>query len=335
MGFVCFLSSGIGLPIGVNDLTGTIPTEIGKLTRLERLDLAGNKDMGPTYNAIFGKEAGGVGISGSIPSEIRSMTKLKRLNLGYNNITGMISSEIRELSNLQYFEVPSNSLIGTIPASLGELTELTVCNLAYNFITGIIPSELGRMNVATLNFAFNNLTGSVPEEFLDDDKNGTNVKIDVYGNKISDLIPIEGSVICNSEEGNSKFRPRYSGGGGEHYCDCNYDCLSFEFEKREKRCACKEGQDCCSFVQLVKCDICESGMSNPDHRPISWWNPFSFTCKELAEGDGIKGYIAFGLDTCDGIKRTFDEDFGCLCNDDNAKDSEEGSTTPPDSSIEL
>jgi len=81
MGFVRFLSSGIRLSIGVNDLTGTIPTEIGKLTRLERLDLAGNKDMGPTYNAMFGKEAGGVGISGSIPSEIRSMTKLKRLIL--------------------------------------------------------------------------------------------------------------------------------------------------------------------------------------------------------------------------------------------------------------
>ncbi|KAM1010687.1 hypothetical protein ACFX2I_046057 [Malus domestica] len=73
------------LDLSLNNLTGTIAKELGKLTSLFNLNLDNNK------------------LSGSVPSEIGMLTNLQNLNLAANHFSGLISEKLdgcRELLNL-------------------------------------------------------------------------------------------------------------------------------------------------------------------------------------------------------------------------------------------
>ena len=81
-----------------NLLSGTIPAEIGSLTKLVRLGIGWNH------------------LTGTIPSQIGNLTELEWLELGGNALTGSIPDELAALTNLRYLHVFSNELSGQIPA---------------------------------------------------------------------------------------------------------------------------------------------------------------------------------------------------------------------------
>jgi hypothetical protein len=62
-----------------NELTSTIPTEFGRLTKLKDLWLNSNEMIGP------------------VPSEIGLLTALTRMKLQNNDFTGVMPTEICEL----------------------------------------------------------------------------------------------------------------------------------------------------------------------------------------------------------------------------------------------
>lgn len=156
---------------GPNSVDGTIPSEIGLLTNLQRLTV---------YNAQ---------VSGTIPEEIGALTDLTMLNFHNNFVTGQIPSSIGNLTNLVYFygyknqlegTIPeafanlqqleslflsSNNITGTIPKVLGNITSLYQFSVHDNSLTGTVPSELGKMYKAMAFFlSSNNLTGPLPDE---------------------------------------------------------------------------------------------------------------------------------------------------------------------------
>ena len=112
------------LNLSVEQLTGQIPPEIGKLTNLTYLNLASNQ------------------LTGSIPQEIGALTKLVKLNLGMNQLTGSIPQEIGNLVNMTHLQLWFNQLTGKIPAEIGSLKNLTGLNLSSNQLTGKIPDSL-------------------------------------------------------------------------------------------------------------------------------------------------------------------------------------------------
>ncbi len=61
-------------------MTGSIPTELGNLSRLLRLSLADND------------------LSGSIPTQLGSLSKVTHLHLGGNKLTGCVPSALRSVS---------------------------------------------------------------------------------------------------------------------------------------------------------------------------------------------------------------------------------------------
>jgi hypothetical protein len=95
--------SAESLDVNECSLEGTIPSEIGKLTALKWLNLAGNN------------------IVGTIPSQLNSFLLLRDLDLSSNFLTGTIPI-LDALKRLESLDLSANQLGGTIPPGLGILT---------------------------------------------------------------------------------------------------------------------------------------------------------------------------------------------------------------------
>ncbi len=126
-------------------LDGEIPVELGRLSELERLDLAHNR------------------LSGSIPAALAALSDLEMLDLSHNELSGAIRAELGLLADLETLDLAGNALTGSIPSELGSLADLEVLDLRYNELSGVIPSELGALaDLQTLSLSGNKLSGRIP-----------------------------------------------------------------------------------------------------------------------------------------------------------------------------
>ena len=157
------------LVLDINQLTGEIPAELGNLTNLAVLALFDNQ------------------LTGEIPAWLGSLTNLKELWLGGNQLTGEIPAELGNLTNLERLYLNDNQLTGEIPAGLGSLTNLEWLQLQYNQLTGEIPAWLGSLtNLKELWLGGNQLTGEIPAEL----GNLTNLRVLwLAGNQLTGCIP--------------------------------------------------------------------------------------------------------------------------------------------------
>ena len=165
------LASLEGLNLYDNDLTGSIPASLGNLADLLRLDLSGN-DLTETIPASLGNlgnllrlDLSGNDLTETIPASLGNLGNLLTLDLSINDLTGSIPAELGGLGNLQWLNLPHNQLTGSIPAQLGNLASLELLYLDNNQLTGSIPVQLG--NLASLEVLWldnNRLTGSIPVE---------------------------------------------------------------------------------------------------------------------------------------------------------------------------
>jgi len=136
----------VRIDLNNNNLTGTLPVQIGMLTDLQHLILRGNQ------------------LTGNIPVEIRTLTNLITFDLGFNNLTGTIPSQIGQLLNLEYLFIGSGSLLtGTIPPELGQLTKLKIIALDENQLSGALPEGFGNLHDLNLLFLQGNQLSSLPD----------------------------------------------------------------------------------------------------------------------------------------------------------------------------
>jgi len=144
-GVVCGDGHVTALDLSRNQLSGTIPSELGNLSHLTALNLDLNS------------------LSGSIPSELGNLSHLTALSLSLNSLSGSIPSELGNLSYLEWLFLSENQLSGSIPSELGNLSHLKWLNLKSNQLSGSIPSELGNLShLRMLNLSFNQLSGPIP-----------------------------------------------------------------------------------------------------------------------------------------------------------------------------
>ena len=183
------------LDLAYNHLIGSIPSEIGNLSNLNWLDFGGNQltdsipsEIGNLTNLnilhLWGNE-----LIGSIPHEIGNLTNLTELNLSVNQLTGSIPHEIGNLTKLKKLAIEGNQLTGSIPYEIGNLVDLTLFHLPSNQLSGSIPSEIGNLTkLVYLHLNNNKLTGSIPKEI------GNLTKLEYLYlkiNKLEDSIPKE------------------------------------------------------------------------------------------------------------------------------------------------
>lgn len=140
----------IHLYLNKNNLTGQIPVSFGDLTALEQLSLKDND------------------LSGTIPSSLGNLPNLTNLILQKNDLTGSIPGSIGNLTNLTHLYLSQNNLSGAIPSSIGTLTSLTNLSFSQNQLSGNIPVELGALvNLKYCYLNVNDLTGNIPPELGD------------------------------------------------------------------------------------------------------------------------------------------------------------------------
>ena len=102
------------------NLVGYLPSELGLLQSLQTLVLA--------YNTVTGtlpSEIGRLGdslvvidfetnaITGTLPSEYGAMTSLEEIWMSYNSIGGTIATEVGLMSSLRVFDFIANDFTGT------------------------------------------------------------------------------------------------------------------------------------------------------------------------------------------------------------------------------
>ncbi|KAL8493025.1 hypothetical protein ACS0TY_024293 [Phlomoides rotata] len=138
---VKFEASGLGL-------SGDIPdTTIGKLTKLEILDLSSNNIT-------------------ALSSDFWSLGSLKNLNLSHNQISGSLSSNMGNFGHLQSLDLSFNKLSGSIPEAISSLSSLHALNLSHNGFESSIPVGISQCHsLVSIDLSENSLNGSLPAEF--------------------------------------------------------------------------------------------------------------------------------------------------------------------------
>ncbi|XP_060969249.1 leucine-rich repeat protein 2 isoform X2 [Cannabis sativa] len=96
------------LDLGNANISGSLVGELGKLERLQYLELYMNSLMGP------------------IPKELGGLKSLVSLDLYHNNLSGSIPSSLSNLSNLKFLRLNGNRLSGKIPRQLTKLGNLKI-----------------------------------------------------------------------------------------------------------------------------------------------------------------------------------------------------------------
>ncbi|RZC47679.1 hypothetical protein C5167_040624, partial [Papaver somniferum] len=118
----------------LRNITGTIPSELGKLKILKELHLSSNNLVGEIHNELF------------------NLSSLIKLKLRDNKLSGRLPFAVGKLSNL----------LEEYPNSLG----IILLDLSYNELSGEIPSDLRKLNkLIKLNLSHNKLFGSIPSSF--------------------------------------------------------------------------------------------------------------------------------------------------------------------------
>jgi Leucine-rich repeat (LRR) protein len=159
---------------GSNNFSGSLPSELGNLFKLEELYIDSS------------------GLSGALPSSFANLTRMKILWASDNNFTGQIPDYIGSW-NLTDLRLQGTSFQGPLPATLSNLVQLT--NLRIGDIASGISSSLAFISSMTslntlilrncmisnslesidfskyasltlLDFSFNNITGPIPQALL-------------------------------------------------------------------------------------------------------------------------------------------------------------------------
>ena len=145
----------------------TIPTGVGGLVRVFRLNLQKNKLSGNIPDRF-----GSLGLiilnlesnqlSGSIPDRLPSAAMTK-LELSNNPLRGCIPSRFGSLVSMLTLFLTCTGLTGRIPDGIGGMTSLQILALYCNLLSGMLPDGMASMaRLMEVQIDRNRLSGTIP-----------------------------------------------------------------------------------------------------------------------------------------------------------------------------
>ncbi|CAH2043209.1 unnamed protein product, partial [Thlaspi arvense] len=183
-------------------LSGTLPSNLGSLLSLQRLDLSNNS------------------INGSFPTSLSNATELRFLDLSSNHISGEFPASFGAFPKLNVLNLSDNAFVGELPKTLGwsrNLTEISLkqnyfsgpipggfkstvyLDLSSNLIKGSLPLHFGGNHLRYFNASFNRISGEIPAGFADEIPE--NATVDLSFNQLTGQIP--GFRVLDNQESNS------------------------------------------------------------------------------------------------------------------------------------
>ena len=182
------------LDLSFNRVSGTIPTQLGRVSNLQSLQLQNNLltgnlpsqlgeingagalpvwSYGPTMMPITSRledvQLHDNNLTGAVPTELGVHTALAQLNLHRNNLTGYLPTQLGALGNLRTLYVQQNTLSGTLPTQVGNMGEaLHFWDSSRNQLSGVLPPSLGSLRrLNRLSLAANRISGTLPANLTD------------------------------------------------------------------------------------------------------------------------------------------------------------------------
>uniref|UniRef100_A0ACD6A6Q2 Uncharacterized protein n=1 Tax=Avena sativa TaxID=4498 RepID=A0ACD6A6Q2_AVESA len=189
-----------GVAVAGKNLSGYLPSELGSLAFLRRLNLHGNRLSGAIPPALSNATAlrsvflYDNNLTGAFPASLCDLPRLQNLDLSKNSLTGQLPPGLARCGQLQRLLLSSNNFTGAIPGGvLPKMASLQLLDLSSNSLTGAIPPELGKLPAlaGTLNISHNRLSGGVPPEL---GHLPATVSLDLRFNNLSGEIPQSGSL---------------------------------------------------------------------------------------------------------------------------------------------
>lgn len=190
----------VGIIIPKRQLVGIIPSVLGALVYLRRVNMRHNRLNGSLPRELF--NAGGLqslifngnSLTGPLPEEIGKLRYLQNLDLSFNSFVGIIPPAINNCTRLRRLVLNNNNFSGLLPRGMGNsLPILQQLDLSYNLLNGSIPPDLGNLThlQSTLQLSNNFFTGSIPASFGNLPEK---VSIDLTYNKLTGAIPQNGAL---------------------------------------------------------------------------------------------------------------------------------------------
>ncbi|CAI7778397.1 unnamed protein product [Closterium sp. NIES-53] len=107
-----------------NLLSGSVPSQLGQMKKLEYLYLTGNK------------------LKGSVPvALIQNMPKLYDLDLSYNKLSGEFPwAAFKTAPALEFVRLQRNTFVGEIPADAFKKSHVAHFNISFNLFSGSMPN---------------------------------------------------------------------------------------------------------------------------------------------------------------------------------------------------
>jgi len=102
------------LQLCYNHFTGSIPTQLGTLTKLNVLALQSNQ------------------LTGAIPASLGDLGVLMRVDLSYNSLFGSIPSKLADAPLLEVLDIRNNKISGNVPLG-NEFSRPTLYSLRWSF----------------------------------------------------------------------------------------------------------------------------------------------------------------------------------------------------------
>ncbi|XP_047960152.1 receptor protein kinase-like protein ZAR1 [Salvia hispanica] len=198
----------VGLSFAGKNLRAYIPSELGSLIYLRRLNLHDNNFYGAIPDQLFNASSlhsiflYGNNLSGSLPPSLCSLPRLQNLDFSNNSLSGQLPKFLQNCRQLQRLILARNKFSGQIPEGIfPELANLEQLDLSANEFNGSIPDDMGELKSlsGTLNLSYNHFGGSIPKSLGD---LPLTVSFDLRGNDLSGEIPQTGSF---SNQGPTAF----------------------------------------------------------------------------------------------------------------------------------
>lgn len=254
------------LNLSRNLLTGTVPLEILALPRLVSVRLGVNRLSGgfPFFlsSNLELLSAQGNQFAGPLPEKlVDAYPGMIELDLSNNNFSGILPDDVCRWSSLSKLNLSFNSFHGIIPRNIGDLSNLEGLFLNDNNLYGPIPQSLASagINLKQLFLQHNSLSGTIPgalseihalEDFF------------VDGNKLTGTVPME---MCGMDLNDDYFQTVT---GSENRDGCESIACGVNFKSQEG---------------IYPCEICPKGK----YTPYLGWNGLCVLVQERNVIDGL------------------------------------------------